>query len=390
MGISKNSSSITISGGVYTFDEIYNYISSSSYIEKHDNYYKIKKKFYLKNNASIIDSNVTLLFTGSVLQIEKGSTLELGSISNGVISGNCSIAMSNPDFAYGFGNKTTTNSGNFKMYGGIIDIPCFWGFFEGTNVIELIECKIINGFGRVSGSTSILKNTVVMRSHGRYGGISTSGDVSVYEGMDVMSSTATNDNTFGLLRNACYYNPKYSTEVVYTNAIFQEYDTLLFMENNHLGNKATFIDCDIRGNREISGPTTDITLYEKYTYNIVLYSNDGGVINNANIVITDNLGTEVLNDITSSVGELSTQITVGTTDANNTITNYGPFSVVVTSGIKTMSYVLDISKPMIDIPVVFTEDVSGSGGSIDYNIIQQMLDNTKDQICDCANHTVIA
>jgi len=371
VSVTVTSTTITISGGIYSFEELYTEVNDPTAIYNSGKYFKILRNVVLTNNSKLVGSNSFIEVTGSLFQIHKGSCLQLGDYVNDIILNPCTINIPNVKLGYGFGCTTTTDSGDLLAYGATMNIPGFWGFFEGTNHIELIKCSI-NGFGRASGPNSKLYGCDLYAAHGVYGGFALYGTVAVYDKMNVFNSVQATSSAIGASRCAVYHNPKYSHDMLVTNAILTGYDQLAYIENTSGGSKLTLRDCDIRGSRTISRLGTNVTYYEQYTYGGVIRKLDGSTVSGASVSIKNSTGASVYNTVTDTNGNFSTALTTYVSSTTDVVTKYNPFTVTITSNTDTMVYTIEIDRPMRDVNVYFIS--GGSGGTVDTSTIQGMLD----------------
>jgi len=171
--------------GEYRLQDIVDTINDNNIVSKvYDNIYVIKCNLQLGNGSDkvrLVCKNEILTVEGEMLQIYKGSTLQLGEIEGRATKNGCTLNIPNVKRAYGFGCVEKDKSGNLEAYESIINAWGFWGFFEGSNIVKLIDC-IIDGYGRISGINSILWDNLFKRSHGKYGTISTKGDIYINSG----------------------------------------------------------------------------------------------------------------------------------------------------------------------------------------------------------------
>lgn len=396
MGVSVTSTSIRVDGGNYTFEEIANEINNTSIMLVTGNYVRIYRHLYIRDSAYVNDVNKMIELdreSGSnedLLQIEKGSTLHLGTIdSDGVITGGCTLNIPNIKIKYGFGNETISNSGNFFAYGCSLNIPGFWGFFEGTNHVEIISTRI-TGWGRVSGPNSILKNSPVVIGHGRYGGISTKGQILEAVGNDVDSVDEYTNTEFGSIKCAIYFNPILAGNLRKVGETYRNCTRLAYIENTGGADNLTLVDCDIQIPRDLAREdNSGINVYEKYTFDFIVQNELSSKLIGVSVNIKNKHGDTVAHGTTDSDGRFSTEliywenILSGSNTSNIDFPN--PYTLELSHNGIESSDVYVVDKPLKNLPIVLKECSGGSGGECDLTPLNDALSTLQANIINTIN-----
>jgi len=375
MSIAFNSSEITITSGSYSFGDIYQEAvntNNASKIQRLGDAFIINSDLRIKNGASIVDNNVYVTINGDLIQIEKGGLLHLGTKeSNGRVHSGCTLNAPNIKLAYGFGCTTKTDSGNLYLYGCIINIYGYWGFFEGTNHVELIENKI-DGFGRISGPNSIMLNNYIKKAHGQYGTFATYGTIAIDEGTEVYDSEITSKG----YHVATYHNPQYSYNMTVRNGVYDGYTKLTYIESTSGGDTLIFVDSEIRNGYTMERESTNVDFFHKFTFNPIILNADGVPLSNASVVIVDRNGTEVASTNSNTYGQISEEVTYFKSDRYDKEEYLTPHTITVTHGDITVVRTMNIDKPLKLFPFYVVEGGSGGGsGDCTMSDIQSMLNS---------------
>lgn len=391
MGISISSSSITIDNTTVTFDDIYQYAVSNNatqYINKLGSSYEIKVDLLLINNATLSDVNVFVNVLGDLIQIDKTSTLSLGELRpNGSTLNGCTLNAPNIKLAYGFGNTTTTNSGNLFLYGSTVNIYGFWGFFSGDNHVEVIDC-FIDGFGRIEGSDSILKNIIFKRAHGKYGILSPKGTLKTMENLSVYESEAFYDSyEKETVTCAVYCNPILAGDLEILYGSYDGYAELAYLESVTDGTRSTltFKGSEIKNGYALYRESNNVDLYHQFRFNPIITKADGSAAVGISITIEDKNGNVVCNTTSDQSGMINEWVTYYEDVVSTGIDIKTPHKITMTDGTITSINTLYFNKNYEMFPYYFIDTPigSGSGGDIDYDQIQTMLNTLKDDMCLC-------
>ena len=381
MSISITSSAVTLTSTTVTFEDIYQYAvdnNLTTYVQKLNNFYVIKTDLIIKSNSHLEDSKVNIVVEGDLLQVEKGSSLKLGKKRvDGSTYDGCTLSAPNIRLGYGFGHTTTTNSGDLYLYNSVIDIFGFWGFFEGTNRVEIIDC-FINGFGRIAGSNSILKNIIFKQSHGKYGILSPKGVLSVMEDMSVHDSLEYYDSYEKVnLRCSVYHNPEFASNLDIYYGRYSGYDYLAYTESYDSNRyNLTFYGSEILDGYELYRETDNVDMYHKFRLIFGLKNSDGSSIGTSNVVIKNALGEVEFSGNTNIDGELDVWLTYyRDLILENKKEIVTPHTIEVTNGDVTSTYTVVMDKNYDYFPLYFGSTSSGgTSEAIDYDRIQAMID----------------
>ena len=389
MAISITSTEVLLTSQVYSVVDIYNAAveANSNYVTMLEDTIVIDVDVRLKDNATLKDINKNIIIKGDLFQWEKGCTVEFGEkLPTGQVINGCKITMPAPKGAYGFGNKTTGESGNLKLYGCTVDIFCFWSLFAGDNKLDIIG-NYINGYGRLSGIDSVFKHNKIKRAHGRYAAFALKGSIKENYDNDVLASeefTGSSDHV--TTKSVIYHNPKYSANMEIVNTTFDGYDHLAFIESTSGGDSLTCLDCDIRQGYNIFRETDNVDFFQYFTFAPKLVDLNGNEIVNANVKCYDSSNT-VLFETTSDVnGLINERVLYYFQDRDGSTEKYtGKVFIEITSGDITIKLPFNINKPFKDFLIFVYEGDSGSGGGsgaeVDYDRIQSMIDAN----CECVS-----
>lgn len=370
--IKHNSSTntIEISSENISFIDIVNSINDSSIIDNIGDSFEIYSSISL-NNSTISDVSKNIIIHGNYFIIDENSSLRLGNKNpdNSTELG-CSLKMTNPALAYGFGNPSksgdSTLSGNLFLYNSIIDIWCFWGFFGGPSKIIEIENCIINGFGRIEGTQSTLRNIIFEKSNSKYGILSPKGSIKeLYN----LSSQRSDDCSI-------YFNPTYTENMNIIGGVYQNFNKLVYMENNTRSSISTirFTDSIIKGVFDCTwGNNTRLEI--AYTFNPVFIDDAGNKID-IDIQIKNNLG-ELVFTGTSSNGSINTElIYYEASDSNTSGQTLSPFTLNFTlpDGTK-IDRVVDINTTIKQIPLIVSGSSETGSSNIDLSAIESLIKN---------------
>jgi len=378
MSIAINDDEVILTEDEYTFEDIYTYADSinSSVVSKLGGSYKIDVELTLKDNARLIGKNNYIEVLGEYITITKGCTLQLGEKnSNGQTINGCYLYAPNLSNKYGFGNLSYNESGNILLYNSTVDAWCFWSFFNGENIVEIIDCKI-NGFGRVSGENSIVYNVEFKKANGRYGFLAVLGTIGIYDKLVVKKSVKVKDKLV-----CAYHNPKYSKNMTISNSILDGYDKIVYIEDTSGGDTLEFLDCDIRGNLEPYRETNNVDMRVVYTFNPIVTDPNNELMTGINIEIFNNENTSVFTGDTDEKGAITARLLHHLNDRDGNISNYNPHKIVITkSEDEVMKFKLNIDKPLIETPITFAlggaveEDDEG----VDYDKIKNIITERMD------------
>ena len=281
----------------------------------------------IKNNAMIKDASISAVVTGDKFIIEKGSSFQLGNYIEltDTTQDGCYFSMPNvrpvnpPEYYFGNSIQNTpgaTESGNLYLYASYVDIRTFWGFFSGPEqIVHVLDC-VVNGYGRVEGLSTRLRNVTFEKSHNIYGILAPKGEIEQYE--DLISQKSD-----GI---SFYYNPKLVGEYLdIKNSDFRNYVNLIRMEDNDPADilkYCRFLDCKFNGNYNIARAGINTELLISYTFKPIITNYNFEVYQNTDIEISDENGDVVFVGQTDDNGKIDTLLNIIKGNYyNNTIFN---------------------------------------------------------------------
>lgn len=187
MGISIEAGSIIIDDTVVGFDDILDtcVFLESSIVSKNKDVFFINGNVILQNNAVLKDISKTIICTGELFQVRSGSTLSLGSkLSDDTATNGCNLILPNIKQLNGFGSIDPNDTNTLLCYGSYIEANCYWGFSSSESKVE-IQSSTVVGYGRISGSESILKNVTFKKVSGLYGILIPVNEIKTYSNVNV-------------------------------------------------------------------------------------------------------------------------------------------------------------------------------------------------------------
>ena len=395
MAIVFGVNSISLLGGFYSFGDIYQASitqSKSGYISKVGNSYEITASIFVGSSTSIatlMDTNVSVTILGNLFQIYKGSNLTLGSKrADGSTTAGCYLSMPNMELSYGFGygyataatNRKPELAGNLYLYASTLKAYSFWAFFSGdSQKVEIIDC-IIDGYGRISGSNSILKNIKFERSHGRYGVLSPKGTLGTMENLSTLYVQADGVNNCSV-----YFNPVLAENMKVVGGTYGGYNKLVYTELNTTANRysITFLDSNILNGYARFTQDNKSDMYINFTFNPILMDADGNLLSSAFIECKDVSGNLVFNSTTNSSGQISEEITYYKhtgNEANGVFKT--PHTFKITHAEITITRVINMNRTLKQFPLFFTDSGNGSSTSSECNceIIENKLESIKSSL----------
>jgi hypothetical protein len=314
MSISITDDSVIIDGYEGVIDDLYQYAKSinSDVVQKLSNTYLITANVILKNNSFIkaLNSNITVM--GQLFQIYKGSTLQLGELNRfGKAINGSVLTLPNVLKEYGFGSIVTDDSGNLLAYESMINAYGYWSFFEGTNRVELIN-TIIDGYGKISGSESIVRNCTFKRVHGKYGIIVYTGSIKEYINLNVdyVEPYVEEDDssTLGYLINIQDNTDDKNLEIYYGK--YSGYSDLLYVMDSAYDYDIILYGTEITGGYNITreDPNKNNFLH-KFRFKPKFQDENGMIITNVPVRITNKYGEVEFVGNTNELGIIDTWLT---------------------------------------------------------------------------------
>lgn len=393
--ITISATDVIVDGQTATFEDIYQYAvtnNKTQYVNKLGNSYLIKTNLRLKNNATVQDTNKTILIEGQYIEIIFGSTLKLGTKRfDGSTCDGCSLSAPNILLNYGFGCTTVGNSGNLLLYNSTINIWGFWSFFKGDNLVEIIDC-FIDGFGRVSGPNSILRNIIFKRSHGIYGCLSPKGVLKEMSNMSSYDSLESYHSAWKTnFKCSLYHNPEFAPNLDIYYGTYGGYDKLLYVEDTPGKWTTTLYGSKVLGNYNIFRETTgNHSFYHKYRFKPKIQNPDGSTVVGATVEITNNKNIIEFTGTTDINGYIDCWLTYFRNIVNVNVDEIvTPHSIKITKDNKVITTSLYVNKNMEDFPL-FLLNPTNNSTTIDYDRIQNMIDNSQQVACDCVGNKLSA
>jgi len=392
MGITFSSSAITITDGDYNFEDIYqaSIDAGNQYCKKLGTSYLISIDVLVGNGTAattLSGENISVIIEGDLFQIKKNAELKIGTknATTGGTSNGCYISCPNIKLAYGFGSTSVSNgvtqSGNIFLYDSFIDIYGFWGFFGGSNQhCEVIDC-LVNGFGRIEGSNSILQNITTQASQGRYGSLATKGTIKTYENV---SSKKVNEYK----GHACsvYFNSEFVLGMRVIGGTYDGYsEGLCYLEpgkgSTTEENTITFVDSEIKNGYGGYFADSNTRIKVVYTFAPVFKNPNGSALAYVDVSIVDNNGTEIFNGSSNENGEISVEI-ANYFAGKNFEENYPYFDVTATYNDITITRRYETGVSYFGCPFFIVEESTGSGAgdACTCDNIQAKLDALQDAL----------
>ncbi len=394
MGISFGTDIITLTDGDYSLNDLYNACTDGS-VSKLGSMYQVDKSIFVGNKngtgaASLVDKQITLTLNGEWFQVHTGSYIKFGEKrANGTTANGCTLLMDNLDLYYGFGGGANTDgngrdpdvTGDCYLYGCTVNAWCFWSWFGGEHQkVEIIDC-LVDGFGRIQGETSILKNITIEKSHGRYGVLSPKGSLAVLENISVGATDGSDSKA------AVYFNPKYAPDMEIIGGTYKGYEKLVYTEK--LEGTLTFVDSVIEGNMLRDTKDDLSTVLWQNTFNPVCMDNSGNLLEGVTLTISDNTGVEHFSGVSGTDGTCTTRLTkfrhIGA--ESNPIEDLNPYTIVGVyddglgneDSLIEFTRLLTVSEPMWNMPFYISNggavgEATVSCPEVDYDRIQEMID----------------
>lgn len=344
MSIKFGRDSITLTEETYSFLDIYNACYDGSVKKIDDHTFLIKKSLFigtLNSQAILKDKNVSVTISDKYFQVYKGSKLILGEIDdNGATENGCFISMPNVEPIYGFGygadignGRHPENAGDFYAYNSTIKAYGFWAWFSGEEQrVEIIDC-IINGFGRIQGEDSIVKNVIMERSHSKYGILGVKGEIKEFSNVTCKLPGNNNEWSHISTNHKVYHNPKFAPKIRISDSVLFGYDKLVYTEKdiNNSSPVLTFVDCDILNGYERTTKDSNSKVMICNTFNPILYNSNGDILEYTKVKIKNGKDEVVFDDETNLHGEIYTELVVKRIIGDYTakVEDLNPFTTIV-------------------------------------------------------------
>jgi len=382
MAITFTAAAITVSNGTYSFLDIYNasIAAGNKYCSKLGTSYLITNDLIIGDGTNITvlqDSNISATIEGDLFQINRNATLKFGTIDSntGSTSNGCYISCPNIALVYGFGSNNRVNgvtqSGDIFLFDSFIDIFGFWGFFGGaTQHVEVIDC-LVNGFGRVEGPNTILRNITTQKSHGRYGVLAAKGTIKEYANITSKASLASGTDNYSI-----YFNPLYAPASRIIKGVYDGYVTgLVYMEagNGNIDHDTvTFVDSDIR-NGYGARFTTGCRLLHVFTFNPTFLDGNNNILSDVQVDIKDQNGVSVYTGLSDAVGTISVELLYHEENSVSS-TTYSFYDITATKGTLTVTRRYRAGVTYTNFPFFIETAAASTGTSCDCATIDASLD----------------
>jgi len=394
MGISVEDDIIIVTDGTYSTKDICDALDNEYAQELTDNIYHIKKSIFIGNKdctgeAELIDAGVVIKADGEYFQVHKGSKLQLGELrDNGTTVNGCTLIGKNLTKYYGFGGgadtdgngRSTDISGDLYLYGCTIDMWTFWSWFRGEDQeVKIVDC-IVNGYGRIQGETSIVRNITIEKSNGRYGVLSPKGRLAEYRNISVGSTDGTSEEA------AIYWNPQLAPYMRIDGGVFSGYENLIYTEE--AGDEKgylEFVGSEILDGLQRYTKDDKSDVYVKYIYNPVLCDINGDVMDGLDIQVLDTEDNEIWSGTSDTDGKIYVELMTARQIGEDDIEYFTRYKMKGVIDDIDFEFCFEITSNIIDVNVVIPACVATSSGSeaVDYDRIQAMLDSCKDDVCEC-------
>ena len=368
MAITFNSQAITVVNGDYTFEDIYlaSLSAGNTYCRKLGGSYLISTDLLLGDEitpTTLTAENISVTIEGDLFQVKEGAVLTLGTIDNLGSTGN-GVFLSCPNIknGYGFGSDnrigSIVKSGNLFAYASTLDIYGFWGFFSGpAQHCEIINCNI-NGFGRIEGPNSIIRNITTTASNGRFGVLAPKGTIAEYSGVKSLKSKAYSGHTCSV-----YFNPEYAPSMRVTGGEFDGYTEGLVYSEPWSGTAEagtiTFIDSIIKNGYGGYYGDNNTTIVIAYTFEPTFIDSNNNIMTDVSVTIVDNNGTEVFSGL-SAAGKIKAEL-ISHTENNFSFEDYVYFDVTAEANGLSITRRFRTNTTYIDFPFFVIEEGSSTG-----------------------------
>lgn len=331
--------------------------------------YTINGSVLLQNNATLQDASKTVNINGLLFHIPSGCKLILGTkLSSTSISGGCTVNMPNVIPEFGFGGLDPTDSGDLMLYGGTINIYCYWSFFSGNNFVELLKATI-DGYGKVSGSTSSVSYCTFKRVHSNYGTLLYKGTIAKYyqntvtavsngdidPNLPELDTVFTIDKFTGDGNMDIFYGEYYGYSKL-IGVIDDTFTKTIILYGTIVSNGYGFNRLNPNKN----------DFYHKFRFKPRLQSDNGMMLANIPVTITNRLGEVEFSGTTDMLGYIDIWATyyrdqAGLSDGEIMT----PHTVNITLGETVLSSTITIDRNMEDFPfVIQTQQPAISGSDI--------------------------
>lgn len=369
-----------------SFSKLCKEIDNPEIISQVGSSFLIQANVRITSNGHLSDQNVSVTVTEPFFQIDKGGKFTLGKKTGRGTSGGCYFSMPNAELRYGFGNEQLFNdstlSGDCYLYASVVDVYCFWGFFSGPDQhCEVVDC-LINGFGRIEGTKSVVENVIFEKSHPTYGILGPKGNIASYR---KLTSHKSKDCAF-------YYNPVLADDLRVVGGSFSDYKRLVYCEHSVSSRKTCrFVDVEINGNKS-SRMGKLVTLEFAYTFNPIFTRPNGDRIVGSYVRVLNNKDEVVYEGSTGSDGSINTELVVWTDSDESPEEYLSPFKVQfqqLDGQDLYQEWEMDIDQPFVGIEIPILDpieiEVEGSGSSSPVDVDFTIAANAHDAIYICSS-----
>lgn len=383
-GISFTTSAVVIDGQVANFDDLYraSVNAKNTMVTKLSSAYVIDGNIILKNGATLQDGSKTVTINGEYFQIPYGCQLLLGTKYSSTLTGNgCIINMPNVIPEFGFGGLDPADSGNVMLYGCTINIYSYWSFFRGDNYVDIINCNI-DGYGKVSGGNSAVRNCVFKRAHGKYGTLLYKGSIKEYVNNTVLSvETCITSDQLPDLNNMFVidqYSGNGNIDIFYGE--YYGYSDFLHVLDITLNKPIILYGTNVTNGYNLNrGDANKNDFYHKFKFKPRLQNTDGVILKSIPITITNRLGEIEYSGMTDANGYVDRWLTYYRDLADPTSGEVlTPHTVKITYGGEEISSTIVVDRNMDDFPLILFTNGGGSNAPIDTAKLEEFIKLTVD------------
>jgi len=372
-GISFTTEAVIVDGVSTSFAGLYSasQAAGNTLVTKSGSIYVVNANIVLKNNAKLSDTSKTVSILGESFDIQYGSTFQVGTkYSNSSVGNGCTISMPNLINEYGFGGLDPTNSGNFLCYGSIVDAYCYWSFFKGTNIVDIIQ-STIDGYGRVSGPTSALRTVTIRRAHGKYGALLPSDNIAAYSNVTILDVDAYNvADDLPDLRNLYTLDGNTSTtsssiDIYYVDAKYA-YSDLLTVLDSEVSKPIKLYGGSVDNGYNISRSDPNKNdFYHLLKFSPYIQNTDGVRLTKIPVVIKNKLGVVEFSGVTGDDGSIDVWLTRYQDLAGPTVGEYlTPHTVTVTYNGEDIVSIVNMTDNLEDFPLIMHPQLTINSDSL--------------------------
>ena len=294
------SNTITLDGNFlnYHFDDLQAADTAAGWgvIQTLGNSYWVNCKIVVgdgTNKTYLTDAEKNIFFTvasGTQLHVRPNSELTLGHPDGDYGKGGCSLTALGMTGTYSFG-YTSGAAGDLRLYGCSINIPCRWGWFNGTSQIVDIRNSVVRGWGLLGGTSSIIRAVFNYDVSNYYGGFGFANTFAVMEDYTCIGGGGA--SFFAFSYDATIRNMKTPNQATKWIDCYGTNKTL------------NAVDCESSvWGANYTGGASHTVVNRQYSYNVFVLDETGIPIKDARVRLTDINDTEIFNTTTNVSGQL--------------------------------------------------------------------------------------